>query len=115
MPIRENKNQNNTWYITGHAQLPSDIPAYQLFKTVVIGLEVEPETGLITRAYCTLATPVARNIIASIIKGHNIPQDETLIIKEIDERYHGTSKKAVIYAFREAVKEYLTLKKENNS
>ncbi|WP_062284448.1 DUF3870 domain-containing protein [Neomoorella mulderi] len=99
-----------TWYITGHAQPPSDIPAYQLYKMVVIGLEVEPETGQIVDAYCTLATPIARRVVKSVLIGRKLLEELNIMIEEIEKRFHGSSQRAVIYALKDAAKKFTSIK-----
>ncbi|MDN5347077.1 MAG: hypothetical protein PWP65_641 [Clostridia bacterium] len=104
------KKHENTVFITGYGQIPSNVPSYHLYKVVVVGVEIDLESGLIIDAYCTLATPLARRLICSILRGRKLPEEVPAIIKEIEKRYIAYSQKAVIFAVKELNKRFLSLK-----
>ncbi|NPV27503.1 MAG: DUF3870 domain-containing protein [Firmicutes bacterium] len=89
-----------TLFFTGYAKLPSTITAYNLYKVVAVGMEIDPATSVILDADCTLATDLGRNFVATLLRGHNLATDVDLIVQKLERRYHGSARKALITAVR---------------
>lgn len=87
----------NTVFITGYAKLPEGITAKEMYKVICIGLLLDSSTGRIVDADCTLATATARAMVKDILAEKNINHIDE-IIQEIEARYWGHAKKAVIAA-----------------
>ncbi len=96
-----------TIYFVGHAQLPKNIPAYELYRTISVGLEVEMDTGIIVNASSNLATELSQRIISSCIINHDISKGIKPIIALIERRYQGDAQRAIVMAVRNAYNRYL--------
>ncbi|QNB46470.1 DUF3870 domain-containing protein [Thermanaerosceptrum fracticalcis] len=103
---------NKNWYVVGHGKLPTDIPTAKFLDIVLIGLEIDPNTDLIVNAYCTLYTPLARNMIRKMMIGYNISSQAEEIIKQIETRFHAASQRAIIVAFKNACINYSKAKQK---
>ncbi|MDI6601449.1 MAG: DUF3870 domain-containing protein [Thermoanaerobacteraceae bacterium] len=99
----------NTVFITGYAKLPEGITAKEMYKVICIGLLLDSESGRIEDADCTLATVTARTIVKDILTDKNINNMDE-IIQEIEARYWGHAKKAVIAAAKMCAERFYAYK-----
>jgi hypothetical protein len=95
-------------FVTGYARLPSGIVAAEVSKVVGVGLEIDPESGEILDADCTLITTVARSFVRRILVGKSLSSDLKAIEAEIMQRYHGNAQRAIIAALRIAHEKFTT-------
>lgn len=98
-----------TIFIGGYAKLPAGITASEIYKVVGVGLVVNPETGIIVDADCTLATRTGRSFVAELLMGRKLAEDLDFIIEELRLRYHGTAQKALITALKAASEKFRAL------
>lgn len=98
--VTSKPNQDYTIFITGYAKLPTSITAEKLYKVIAIGVEIDPKTGIIVEADCTLATEVGRNFLKKLIKGYCLFDGIDSLIKIIETRYYGSARKAIITALK---------------
>ncbi|MGB9867627.1 MAG: DUF3870 domain-containing protein [Bacillota bacterium] len=109
MPSVEEKSGTGI-FITGYARLPQGITAAELYHVLGIGVEVDPATGVITDADCTLATAVGRNFFRKLVVGYNLEHGIEPLVKEFECRYHGSAKKTIIAALKVVNQRYLAYK-----
>jgi hypothetical protein len=98
--------RDDTIFLTGYARLPSGITASRLSDVVGVGLEVEPGTGRIVEAECTLATALAREFFRRLVVGWSLETDFQAMVKTIERRYHGSAQKALITALKTVLDKY---------
>ena len=106
------KERENTIFLTGYAKLPTAITAEKLYQVIAIGVEVDPNTGIIIDADCTLATELGRNFFKKVTVGHNLETGDEALIKEFERRYHGSARKAVITALKLVHEKWLSYKEK---
>jgi len=95
-----NLSSENTVFITGYAKLPSAITAEKLYEVVAVGVEVDPKTGIIVDADCTLATEVSRKFFQKITKGYCLFDGIEPLILRFETRYYGSARKAIVTALK---------------
>ena len=110
--IRVQKERKDTIFITGYAKLPTAITAEKLYQVIAIGLEVNPETGEIVDADCTLATELGRNFFKRAATGHNLETGAEALLGEFERRYHGSARKAIITALKLVHEKWLSYKEK---
>lgn len=103
-----------TIFISGHAKLPAGITATELYKIVTIVLEVEPESGTIVAADCTLATALGRDFVSRLFVGKNLTTDVDTIIQSIENRFLGNARKALITATRVIYEKFKNYREGNS-
>jgi len=105
------RNIENCIYVSSFAKLPAGIPSENVYKVLDIGLVINQQTDVIEDISITLLTDVAVKFLSNIIIGFKVrEQDLDLIVKEINERYHGSAQKAVIAALRKVFGKYSEIK-----
>lgn len=101
-----------TVYIVGHAKTSSDNAITDQFKIFFISFIVDVKTDIILDLDCSATLKITKKFIKSIFRGTKLDSVYPEIEKEIPERYFGSSQKAVLVAYKDAVKKYSAVKKK---
>jgi len=99
----------NTYFIAGHAKLPSGMAARNVFETLTITAEIDQNYGVIVEASCTLATDHGRNYISRLLKGHSLRNGIDKPLEELKNGYLGKANNALIAALKDLYKQYETM------
>ncbi len=80
-----------------------------IYNSFYVAFEVDVETDEIIELGCTHTINITENFIRKLFIGKNF-LDTDYLEREIKRRYHGTSQKAVIVSYKDAVKKYQEVK-----
>ncbi len=105
---------SETILCVGYARLPEGITGEVIYKVFGIGLEIEPQNGIIVRVQTTSVTELGNNFITKFFINKNIETDFKDILEQISKYYRGHGDKAIIAAAKKAYAEYLSYKNEFN-
>ncbi len=100
---------DETVYIVGESRTNMDNAITIIYNSFYIAFDVHIETGEIVDLGCTHTIDITEKFIKKIFIGKDINNFEG-IENEIKRRYHGTSQKAVIVSYKDALKKYLDIK-----
>jgi len=103
-----NKPENKLVLFSGYAKLPAGITASEMYKVIGVVVLIDVQTGEIVEADCTLATHVARKTVCAAIVGQSLKNGPDKILRQIDQLYQGSAKKAIITAIRIIYDKYRT-------
>ncbi|MCZ8512666.1 DUF3870 domain-containing protein [Paenibacillus filicis] len=95
----------DTIYVIGDAQASVNNPITQQYNAFFIGLVVDTASHKIIDAGCSSTIPLTSDFVRSIFIGHSMQHLES-VAAEIRRRYHGSSQKALIVAYKDAQKKY---------
>ncbi|MDO5713246.1 MAG: DUF3870 domain-containing protein [Tissierellia bacterium] len=95
----------NLIFISGYTKLPKGTTAYEIYGGLILALEVDKETGVITQFECSLITKVAISFLENIIVGESLSSIER-IENQINRLYFGAAKKAVLSALNICADKY---------
>ncbi|MEK5270041.1 DUF3870 domain-containing protein [Aeribacillus sp. FSL K6-8394] len=96
----------NTYFIAGHAKLPTGMAARSVYETLTITAEVDKIYGVIVDASCTLATEHGREYISRLLKGHSLRNGIEKPLEELKNGYLGKANNALIAALKDLYKQY---------
>lgn len=96
--------------IAGYAKLPSNITSEEVYKILAVVVVTDMHTGEITEAECSVVTTVAKNFVASLMKGYNMNDGSETLIQRFDTLYHGQAKKAIETSIKMIFSKYDELK-----
>lgn len=96
----------NTIYIVGNARTNADNAITQNFASFFIGFVVERDTGNIIDLSCSSTIRTTDEFIKSLLVGRSLKEYEQSLEEEIKGRYFGSSQRAIIVAYKDAVKKY---------
>jgi len=100
-----------TLFFTGYARLPGGITASRVSEVVGVGVEVEPVSGRIVDAECTLATGLARDFFRRLVVGLRLDEEFTTMVRAVERRYHGSAQKALSTALKAVLEKYLSYRR----
>ncbi len=102
----------NTVYIIGHGRTSNDNAITQHFKIFFIGFVVDLTTDEIVDLGCAATIDTTQEFIASIFVGKKFDRYYQSIEDEVMRRYFGSSQKAIIIAYKDALKKYSEVKEK---
>ncbi|SET22184.1 protein of unknown function [Salinibacillus kushneri] len=96
----------NTFFVAGHAKLPSGMAAQNMYETLTITAEVDKKYGVIVEAGCTLATEHGREFVQRLLKGYSLRDGIKSPVEEVKKHYLGKAGNAVASALKDLAKQY---------
>jgi len=100
----------DTVYVIGHGKTNRDNAITEKFKIFFIGFVIDTKTDKVVDLSCSATIPTTSQFIASIFIGKKFDKYYNDIELEIKRRYFGSSQKAIIIAYKDALKKYLEVK-----
>ena len=98
-----------TVYIIGESRTNMDNAITAIYNSFYIAYEIDVDTDKIVDVGCTHTINITEDFIKKLFKGKDVTEFDELE-KEIKRRYHGTSQKAVIVSYKDALKKYQDVK-----
>ena len=100
----------NTVYIVGHAKTNTDNAITEQFKLFFISFVVDITTDEIVDLECSATLGITRDFIKSIFMGRTMDTVMDSVEVEVTHRYFGSSQRAIVVAYKDAVKKYFSVK-----
>lgn len=107
--MKTNKKADKTVYIIGESRTNMDNAITAIYNSFYMSFEIDLESDVILDAGCTHTIRITEDFIKKLFIGKNA-LDLDVIEQEIKRRYHGTSQKAVIVSYKDAIKKYQEIK-----
>lgn len=101
--------QQGTVYVIGDSKTSSNNPIMQQYNAFFIGLVICRKTDKIIDAECSSTIDLTTRFVHSLFVGKSILEVDRLT-EEIEQRYFGSSQKALMVAFKNAHIKYLQIK-----
>ena len=96
----------NTVYVVGNAKTGVDNPITIRFNSFYIGFVVDIKSSKIIDLSSSSTIKTTDEFIKSLLMNRSLKTFDNGLEKEIIRRYHGSSQKAIIVAYRDGVKKY---------
>lgn len=87
-------------YFVGESNVNQQSVSGQYFKKMAVGLLIDTTTGDIIDCNVTMISPVGKNFVCAQLCGRNILNDYEAILVGLN-RYHSTTQKSIIVAFKQ--------------
>jgi hypothetical protein len=100
--------QQDTIYVIGDSKTSSNNPIMQQFNAFFVGLVINKESNKIIDAECSSTINLTTLFVKSLFIGKSILEVDE-VLKEIEQRYFGSSQKALMVAFKNAHIKYLQI------
>ncbi|WP_430885545.1 DUF3870 domain-containing protein [Fusibacter sp. JL216-2] len=102
----------NTVYVVGHGRTQPDNPIMNVYTQFFVGFSVNVETDEIVDASASFILDETKSFVRALFVGKKFNGVSEDIISEIEKRYWGSSQRALIVAYKDAVKHYVSNKKK---
>lgn len=99
----------DTIYIAGSAKTQHNNAITIQFGQFFIGFVINRQTGNIIACDASATLSVTNEFIRSLLVGKNIQADTDIIRQEIEDRYFGSSQKAILVAYKDAQKQFINI------
>ena len=106
------KYNKNTVYIIGDSRTTKENAITKNYNTFFIGYVIDVETDKVVDLSCSAILRTTEIFLISIFENKSFKSYDIGLENEIKKRYHGSSQKAIITAYKDAIKKYLDLIKQ---
>lgn len=101
---------DNTLYVVGNAKTNTDNAITSKFNSFFIGFVVEMDNDTIIDLSCSSTIRTTDEFVRSLFTGKSLKDLDTKVEEEVKRRYHGSSQRAIIVAYKDAIKKYNEIK-----
>lgn len=102
----------NTVYIIGHGKTNIDNAITDQFKIFFIGFVIDTLTDEVVDAKASATIEITSEFISSIFIGKTFDSIDVAVEQEIKRRYFGSSQRAIIISYKDAVRKYKEVKEK---
>lgn len=102
----------STVYIVGHGKTSNDNAITSNFKIFFIGFVIDTVDDSIVDMECSATISITSRFVRELFVGKSFKEYDPTIEEEITRRYYGTSQKAIITAYKDAIKKYKDIKEK---
>jgi len=100
----------NTVYVVGNAKTNTDNAITNKFSSFFIGFVVDVDKDEIIDLSCSSTIRTTDDFIRSLFMRKSLKVFDCTLEEEIKKRYHGSSQRAIIVAYKDATKKYNEVK-----
>lgn len=93
-------------FIIGESRTNADNAITKIYNSFYMAFEVDDATGRIIAFDCTHTLELTESFLRRMFVGKDFLGVEQWLEEELNRRYGGSSRKAVIASYRDAVKRY---------
>lgn len=97
---------SDTICVIGNSRTASDNPITHQFSVFFITFVVESDTGKIIDCEASVTLPLTNRFLKELFLGRFLTEVDQDLVDNIYRRYLGSSQKAVIVAYKDAVKSF---------
>lgn len=98
--------ETKTEVFCGVARLPSEMASAEPSSYLAIELEIDMDCQVITDLGFTACPTLCESLLRTLLVGNNLVEGVQSARLVIEERYHGSGKRAVVAALNNALQEY---------
>lgn len=102
----------STVYIIGHGKTSSENAITSNFKIFFIGLVIDTKDDIVVDMECSATISITSRFISDMFIGKSFAEYDPQIEEDIKKRYYGTSQKALVTAYKDAVIKYREIKEK---
>ncbi|MDJ0783812.1 MAG: DUF3870 domain-containing protein [Desulfosarcinaceae bacterium] len=96
----------DTFLVVGNAKTTSDNPITHQWTSFFVSFLVHADDGRILDAEASVILPLSKRFIRDLFVDGSLAAEDQDLIADIQRRYHGSSRKALVVAYKDAVKKY---------
>lgn len=102
----------NAVYVVGNSKTNSENAITDIYKSFYIGFVVDSEDDKIVDLSCSSTIRTTCEFTKSLFVGKKMDIFDEDLENDIKRRYHGSSQRAIIVAYKDALKKYGQIKEK---
>lgn len=107
----ETNNAARTYFVIGEARTNADNAITKIFGSFFAAFEIDGQTEQVVNFECTHTLELTQQFLRKLLVGQHFPSIETWLEEVLEHRYGGSSRRAVLVAYRDALKRYRTMRR----
>ena len=101
---------DNTTYVVGNSKTNTDNAITNKFNSFFIGFIVDVDTDKIVDLSCSFTIRTTDEFVKTLLIGKSLKVFDPNLEQEVKKRYQGSSQRAIIVAYKDAIKKYNDIK-----
>lgn len=101
-------------YVIGESRTNADNAITKIYGTFYMAFEIEDETLAVLDFSCTHTIETTQNYLRKLFLGKRFPDIDGWLEDTLNRRYGGSSKKAVLVAYHDALKRWHAMTNQNH-
>lgn len=97
-------------FVIGESRTNADNAITKIYNSFYMAFEVDDETGRVTGFSCTHTLDLTEDFLRKLFLGQEFLLIEQWLEETLNRRYGGSSRKAVLVSYRDAVKRYRAMR-----
>ena len=110
--MQQNRRPTPNYFVIGESRTNADNAITKLYGSFFMAFEVDELTEEILDFSCTHTLDTTERYLCKLFTGQNFPGVDAWLEGTLERRYCGSSRRAILIAYRDALKRYRFLKKE---
>lgn len=98
------------YYVIGESRTNSDNAITSIYGSFYMAFEVDAQTELVLKFGCTHTLDLTEEFLRNLFVGQSFPAIENWLDNTLKHYYGGSSRRAVLTSYRDALKRYRTMK-----
>jgi len=100
----------SSYYVIGESRTNADNAITHIFGSFYLAFEVDGETEKVLSFNCTHTLPLTEQFLQRLFIGQDFPAIDGWLEEELKRRYGGSSRRAILTSYRDALKRYKTMR-----
>jgi len=93
-------------FVIGESRTNADNAITKMYGTFYMAFEIDDDTFEVLDFSCTHTIATTQDFLRKMFLGHSFPEIDKWIEEELTARYGGSSRKAILVAYRDALKRW---------
>lgn len=102
--------QEKTYYVVGESRTNADNAITKIYGSFYVAFEIDRKTEEVLAFNCTHTLELTEQFLRKMFLGRKFPAIDEWLERELEQRYGGSSRRAVLTAYRDALKRYRIMK-----
>lgn len=98
-------------YVIGESRTNADNAITRIYGSFYMAFEVDLQSGLVLAFNCTHTLPLTEDFLRRLFLGERFPEIDSWLEETLRRCYSGSSRRAILSSYRDALKRYQLLKK----
>lgn len=96
----------HTFFVIGESRTNADNAITKIYGSFYVAFEIDEETEQVLDFNCTHTLELTEQFLKRIFVGQHFPSIDTWLEEVLEYRYGGSSRRAVVVSYRDALKRY---------
>lgn len=101
----------HTFFVIGESRTNADNSITKIYGSFYVAFEIEEETERVLNFNCTHTLELTEQFLRQIFVGQHFPSIDTWLEGVLERRYGGSSRRAVVVSYRDALKRYRAMRR----